>query len=412
MNLLPYDVTDSIAELVDELDAWKRLLDIRVLPRSWQGRLRRDLEAEAVAASTRMEGVNVTVDEVRRILAGDRPTDVEPEDRRLVEGYRDAMNFVLRQADDPAFSWDRGLIAGLHDRVMAGRYALGAGRLRTNHPVWVRNRLTGEEVYLPPDRDVDALVEETVAHLRTTAAHPALVAAWVHVAIAAIHPFRDGNGRSARILASLSMYRGGFKLREFTSLEEWWGRHLADYYGLFRCLGSTWDPVVDVTPFVEGHLQAQVQQVRALDLRVRTEQQIWLAVEEAAEDVGLERRLAHALWDAFFGRDVTAGYYRSLTDVSPATATKDLATAVAAGLLSSEGQRRGRRYFAGTRLYPAVAETLFILDLESAESPRDRIVSELGRRLTMSGEGLGFPRRPSATLDSIVESREIEEPEG
>jgi hypothetical protein len=80
-----------------------------------------------------------------------------------------------------------------------------------------------------------------------------------------------------------------------------------------------------------------------------------MAVEEAAEDVGLERRLANALWDSFFGREITAGYYRSLTDVSPATATKDLAVAVAAGLLASEGERRGRRYFAGTRLYPAVS---------------------------------------------------------
>lgn len=396
MTILPNTMTDSIAELIEELDAWKRLLHVRVLPRAWEGRLRRDLEAEAVAASTRMEGVNVTVDEVRRILAGDQPTDVEPEDRRLVEGYRDAMNFVLRQADDPAFSWDKGLIVGLHDRVMAGRYDLGAGRLRTDHQVWVRNRLTGEDVYLPPGGDIDALVEEAIAQLRTSDAHPAVAAAWVHVAIAAIHPFRDGNGRSARILASLAMYRGGFKLKEFTSLEEWWGRHLTEYYGLFRCLGSTWDPAADVTPFLEGHLRAQVQQVRALDLRVRTEQQVWLAVEEAAEDVGLERRLANALWDAFFGREITAGYYRSLTDVSPATATKDLTTAVAAGLLASEGERRGRRYFAGKRLYPTVAETLFIFDLESAESPCDRIVGELDRRLTMPGEAFGFPRRPSS----------------
>ena len=392
--MLPFTETDEIRGFVEELDAWKDLLDVRVLPRTWEGRLRRDLEAEAVAASTRMEGVNVTVDEVRRILAGDQPPEVEPHDRELVEGYRDAMNFVIRQADDPAFSWDRGLIVGLHDRVLAGRYDQGAGRLRTDRQVWVTNRATGEEVYLPPPAEqVDSLVEEAVTQMQEAGFHSAVAAACIHVVIAAIHPFTDGHGRSARILASLAMYRGGFKRREFTSLEEWWGRHLQDYYGLFACLGSAFDHDADVTPFVHGHVDAQVRQVRALDLRINTEQQIWMAVEEAAEDVGMDRRLANALWDAFFGRDVTAGYYRSLTDVSPATATKDLTTAVAAGLLASEGERRGRRYFAGERLFGTVANTLFI-EIETASSAQDRIITELGRRLTMSGGAFGLPRRP------------------
>ncbi len=341
-----------------------------------------------------MEGVNVTVDEVRRILAGEEPPEVEPQDRRLVEGYRDAMNFVLRQADDPAFTWDRGLIVGLHDRVLAGRYDHGAGRPRTDKQAWVTDRATGEDVYLPPPGEhVDALLDEAAVQMRATTAHSALAAAWIHVVIAAIHPFADGNGRSARILASLAMYRGGFKRREFTSLEEWWGRHVRDYYALFACLGPGFDPDADVTMFVQGHLHAQVQQVRALDLRINAERQVWMAVEEAAEDVGMERRLANALWDAFFGRDVTAGYYRSLTEVSPATATKDLTTAVAAGLLASEGQRRGRRYFAGERLFRAVADRLSV-DIETTSSPRDRIIAELGRRLTTSAETLGIPRRP------------------
>lgn len=61
------------------------------LPRLWLGRTRRDVEAEAVAASTRLEGVAVTVDEARRILAGDRPPSVSPGDAALVEGYRDAV---------------------------------------------------------------------------------------------------------------------------------------------------------------------------------------------------------------------------------------------------------------------------------------------------------------------------------
>jgi Fic family protein len=382
MRLFPFSTPDDIRALTNELDGWKVRHDIQVLPRTWAGRLRRDLEAESVAASTRMEGVNVTVDEVRRILAGDRPPEVRTEDRRLVEGYRDAMSFVLRQADDPAFSWDKGLVVGLHDRVLAGRFDLGAGRIRTSRQVWVTDRRTGEEVYLPPQGErVDELVELATSEMRTIEQHPAVAAAWIHVAVAGIHPFADGNGRSARILASLAMYRGGFKRPEFTSLEEWWGHHLEEYYELFSFLGSSFDERTDVTSFIAGHVSAQVQQVRALDLRMKTEQQIWVAVEEAAEDAGGERRLANALWDAFFGRDVTSGYYRSLADVSPATATKDLALAVAADVLAALGERRGRRYVAGPRLYESVASRLSI-DVTTAGSPRDRIVLELGRRLT------------------------------
>ncbi len=70
---LPYDAK-AVLDLAGELDRWKTQLDYRgPIPRAWAGRLRRDLEAEAVAASTSMEGVPVTVEEVHRILAGDRP---------------------------------------------------------------------------------------------------------------------------------------------------------------------------------------------------------------------------------------------------------------------------------------------------------------------------------------------------
>ena len=72
----------------------------------------------------------------------------------------------------------------------------------------------------PPGEAVQGLVDETCVEMEKGHPHPGIASAWVHVAIAAIHPFRDGNGRSARALASLAMYRGGFKRAEFTSLEE------------------------------------------------------------------------------------------------------------------------------------------------------------------------------------------------
>jgi Fic family protein len=399
MNLLPYEDT-SVKELCEELDDWRLALDYRgALPRMWAGRLRRELEAEAVAASTSMEGVPVTVEEVRRILAGERPPEVKQEDRELVQGYRDAMSFVLRRADDPAFGWNRELIVALHDRILAGKYSEGAGRLRTDRPAYVVNSLTRQPVFLPPPGEqVPSLLDEACRHMEAASVHPAVASAWIHVAIAAIHPFRDGNGRSARVLASLAMYRGRFKRPEFTSLEEWWGRHLAEYYKAFSCLGSVFTRDADVTPFLSAHIEAQLRQIRALDAREWIERQVWTALEEVAEDFNQDRRVANALWDAFFGRDVTAGYYRSLADVSPATATKDLASLVTAGLLKAEGRRRGRRYLPTDRLYAILGPALFIDVSGPPDVARDVIVSELSRRRTYTGEAFGIsgasPRPP------------------
>jgi Fic family protein len=390
--LLPYQ-TEALDALIKELDEARLRLDYKgPLPRTWGGRLRRELEAEAVAASTRMEGVPVTVEEVRRILAGDPPPAVREEDRALVEGYREAMSFVLRRADDPAFTWNREIVVALHDRVLGGRYSLGAGRLRTDAPVFIVNSATGDEVFLPPEGDlVPDLVDEACDRMSQGHRHPGIAAAWIHVAIAGIHPFRDGNGRSARVLASLAMYRGGFQRIEFTSLEEWWGRHLKDYYAAFDCLGARFDRNADVTPFIRAHLEAQLHQVRTFDYRERVERQVWTALEETAERSSLSQRTVNALWDAFFGREVTAGYYRSLADVSPATATTDLAAATSAGLLESIGERRGRRYRARVRLYESVASVLNIDQLGgSTESACSRIVGVVGRRLVEAGAALGL----------------------
>jgi Fic family protein len=380
--VLPYGA-DPLLDLTAELDAWRERLDRRgLLPRAWLGRLRRDLEAEAVAASTSMEGVPVTVDEVRRILAGDRPREVKGEDAALVEGYRDAMSFVLRRADASAFGWDAELIIALHDRILAGSWAAGAGRFRDG-PTYVVNSETHEVVFEPPDAHrVPELVDLACAAMQQGHAHPGIAAAWIHVAIAAIHPFRDGNGRVARVLASLAMHRGGFKLPEFTSLEEWWGRHLPDYYGAFGVLGSSFDPEADVTPFLRAHATAQLKQVRALDLRERTERQIWLALEQAVADAELKPRVANAAWDAFFGHEVTARYYRPLADVSSATASNDLAGAVAAGLLRPVGRGRSRKYLAGPRLYSSLASVLGLGERRGIDGAEGRawIVGEMTKR--------------------------------
>jgi Fic family protein len=390
--LLPFD-RSRLTHLCSELDYARQEIDARqTMSRAWEGRLRREIEARAIAASTAMEGVKATVDEVRRILAGEPVAEVTDTDRQLVEGYRDAMSYVLRRSDAPAFHWDPELVVGLHDRVLAGRYHLGAGRFREKQ-VWVTNAGTGQTVFAPPDADhVPRIVAELCRRMESADEHPAVQAAWAHVALAAVHPFGDGNGRAARVVASLAMYRGGFRRVEFTSLEEWWGNHLREYYEAFDCLGARFDPDVDVTPFVEAHVRAQVTQVRALRLAERVQSEVWTGLVSLCEEVHLEPRLAEALWDALFGRRLTAGYYRSIADVSPATAGNDLSRATAAGFLAPQSRSGGRWYAVGPRLVGRLAGALRLEAVTDGGGHAD-IVQSLAARLSRLGPQADAVRR-------------------
>lgn len=387
--MFTYTLTPQIQEDIARFGQVARRLDVvSTLPRTWFGRVRRDLQAEAIGASVALEGVNVTADEVRRILANDEPREVPKEDVALVRGYREAMRFVLSRADDPAFTWDAEVFRAIHRDVMAQSWSERAGLYR-DRQVWLTSARTGAQVYLPPQNDlVPSLVDELATWLNTEgdSVDPLVRAALAHVWIAAAHPFRDGNGRTSRITASLVMYRAGYRLPQFTSLEEWWGAHPEEYYAAFDCLGDGWDPATDVTPFVEAHASAQRRQADALSLKEATERLLWSALEDIAiHELGADARLANALWDAFFGREVTNRYYRGIADVGQVTASHDLALLQASGLLVSQGEGRGRSYTASPALARRVAE-LFSLPVDvSGDAPldanlRNALVGELAAR--------------------------------
>lgn len=387
MSVYTWSITSGIADDLARLEVVRSALDAGTLPRRWVGRLRRELEAESTAASTSMEGVPVTVEEVRRILAGDRPSAVSEQDVRLVEGYRDAMSFVLRRADDPGFAWQAELILGIHDRVMGGSFAEGAGRFRQGQ-VYLAIAGESRQVYEPPSADgVPDLVTGLAAFAQTDGRDlPApVLAALVHVGLAGIHPFSDGNGRTARVLASLAMYRGGYTRPEFTSLEEWWGAHRADYYSAFACLGESWNPGADVTPFVAAHVRAQRLQADALSLKEAAERQLWQVLEDVViEDLQAPPRLADALFDAFFGREVTNRYYRGLSGVSVATATNDLARLEASGMVRATGAGRSAAYTGTEALVAAVARAAGLGDPPHSSplgSQRAWAVSRLAERV-------------------------------
>ena len=91
--------------------------------------------------------------------------------------------------------------------------------------------------------------------LSRKACHVRFVAGIAHYQFATIHPYYDGNGRTARLLTTLILHLGGYDLKGLYSLEEYYARNLGAYYEALA-IGSSHNyyqgrAEADITPWLE-----------------------------------------------------------------------------------------------------------------------------------------------------------------
>lgn len=89
----------------------------------------------------------------------------------------------------------------------------------------------GTPAYIPPEQsDVMTLLEELFAYINESDDHPLIKAAILHYQLVTIHPFEDGNGRTARILSSYYLSLSGYGFKSIGSLEEYMSYNIEEYY--------------------------------------------------------------------------------------------------------------------------------------------------------------------------------------
>ena len=197
---------------------------------------------------------------------------------------------------------------------------------------------------------------EVVADLQASTGTPALVrAAMAHLNLVMVHPFRDGNGRLARIIQSLVLAREGILAPEFASIEEYLGRNTQAYYDvLAETGGGAWHPERDARAWVRFCLTAHLRQARTLSQRVEQSERLWTLLEAEVARLGLPDRTILALFDAASGFRVRNSQYQTHAEVSEYSGGRDLKRLVEAELLVPRGEKRGRFYAAHPRLLALV----------------------------------------------------------
>jgi Fic family protein len=348
------DLPDECVAVVGRIDALRQQLKYATSDdrRRWTGALRRSTYAKAIQGSNSIEGYHVTEDAAVAAVDDDEPLDQKTEAWMAVVGYRKAMTYILRLADDPHYAHNQGTLNSLHYIMVGFDKKSNPGRWRRG-AVWIRNEASGEVVYEGPDVAlVPGLMNELITSLNADNDLPVMVrAALAHLNLVMIHPYSDGNGRMARALQTMVLAREGVLDPTFSSIEEYLGRNTPDYYAVLAEVGrGAWHPEHDPLPWIRFCLTAHHRQAETLLRRTNEISRLWDVLEEELATQRLNERLIFALSDAAMGWRVRNSGYRKHVNIADETAGKDLRTLVEHNYLLPQGEKRGRVYVAAARL--------------------------------------------------------------
>jgi Fic family protein len=224
-----YTITDATALALTGIERARGFLEAARLSEDWiTGMQRRALVLEA-HHTTHIEGTHLTLDQSERLLSGKAVPGASPDDARELLNYRDAFELVAGFLGSGE-AITEGLVRDIHKRLVRGvRGNSGMpGRYRTVQNYVVNNR-TREVVYTPPPPgDVPPMMRELVAWLgKDKPSNPVLEAGIAQFQLVHIHPFVDGNGRTARLLSTLCLYRKGYDFKRLFTISEYYDRDRA-----------------------------------------------------------------------------------------------------------------------------------------------------------------------------------------
>jgi Fic family protein len=180
---------------------------------------------------------------------------------------------------------------------------------------------------------------------RPLAVHPIIAAGIAHLELVAIHPFDNGNGRTARALADLLLYRYGYTFRYLFSWVRQVGIDMGTYHRKLRqVLGAEYGANVDPTVWLEYFAESVAKSLNERKPELLNLRNVFVEAYNIGEKKGLSRDQVQAFMYAAFYGYVTTGIYINATDLSRSTVVKRLTELVDAGIMRVEGKGRSVRY--------------------------------------------------------------------
>ncbi len=226
-----YKMTNELVGSLVTLEALRKEIELLPISVSVLNSLRETSRMESIHYSTMIEGNRLTLEQVKEVLLEGKTFGRE-RDEKEIQGCETAFVWLKSQVDKRNPITEK-IIKQLHAIVMGGGKIPKPNPYREGQNV-IRDGVTRRIVYMPPEaKDVPKLMKELISWLDDADKHKIpvpLQAAILHYQFATIHPYFDGNGRTARLLATYLLQLKGYGLKGIYSLDEYYAQNLPAYY--------------------------------------------------------------------------------------------------------------------------------------------------------------------------------------
>lgn len=230
--MIKVQLSNEILKYITEIERNCYKVSSVKLPRTVENRLRKNSKKKSSYASNKIEGNPLSEQQADEVIERDeRKHFLRPEQE--IRNYYLALDYLDKQAKRKE-KFSRKLILDVQKLVEKGASKEKIG-LRGQMPPGVLFAVydseTGTPEYIPPEyKEIPGLLDELVEYVNTTDDHPLIIAAVVHYQLVTIHPFEDGNGRTARLLSGYILDVNGYGFNGIGSLEEYYAYDIDEYY--------------------------------------------------------------------------------------------------------------------------------------------------------------------------------------
>ena len=230
--MIKVTLTNDIFKKISAIDENRFLLGTVELPTITRNKLRKNSKKKSSYASNKIEGNPLTEKQANDALESDSHKHfLKPEQE--IRNYYSALTLLEEKLKNKTpFSSQLVLEVQAIVEKGASKEKIGLrGQMPPGVLFAVYDTESGSPEYIRPEySDIPSLLDELVEYVNTTDDHPLIIAAVVHYQLVTIHPFEDGNGRTARLMSGYILDLYGYGFGGIGSLEEYFAYDSDEYY--------------------------------------------------------------------------------------------------------------------------------------------------------------------------------------